>query len=151
MLADTDDFVRDAVRSVLIHEQLLLIERCQDIQQIIDCLIKFDPLVPNETNDVADIPPDVLQLLPDAFPDRFLGSLLALGKIQEILPRLLAVCPRHSPSIFIADAPDHLFQQFSRVIQQLEILRKGYICWTASCIHDYCSLVRCSLGHLTII
>ena len=117
MLADTDDLVRDAVRSVLIHEQLLLIERCQDIQQIIDCLIKFDPLVPNETNDVADIPPDVLQLLPDAFPDRFLSSLLALGKIQEILACLLAVCPRHSPSMFIADIPDCLFQQFSRMIQ----------------------------------
>ena len=95
MLADTDDFVRDAVRSsVLIHEQLLFIERCQDVQQIIDCLIKLDSLVPNESNDVADIPPDVLQLLPEAFPDRFLGSLLALGKIQEILPCLQAVCPR---------------------------------------------------------
>ena len=31
MLANTDDFVRDAVRSVLIHEQLLFIERCQDV------------------------------------------------------------------------------------------------------------------------
>ena len=33
----------------------------------------------------------------------------------------------------------------------LEILRKGYICRAASCIHDQCSLIRCFLGFFTIL
>ena len=143
MLTDIDDLVRDTVRSVLIHEQLLFIECCQNVQQIVYRLIKLCTFVPYETNDVAEIPFDIPKLLSDAFANGFLGSLLALGKIQIVPPGLLATSARHSPSMFLADFPDCLFQKFSRMVQQLKILWKSDIRWATGCIHDERSLVLC--------
>ena len=57
MLMDTNNLVRDNKCSVLIHEQLLFVECCQNIQQIIDRLITLKSIVPYETNDVADAIP----------------------------------------------------------------------------------------------
>ena len=75
MLTDIDDLVWDTVRSVFIHEQLLFIECCQNVQQIVYRLIKLCTFVPYETDDVAEIPFDIPKLLSDAFAN---GSVLFL-------------------------------------------------------------------------
>ena len=90
----------------------------------------------NNIHDKTNISPDILQLLPNAFPYSFGGTLLRFGKLQ-IIP---AGCPAPHPRLFqfvsFAVHIDDMLQLFPRFIQKLEILRVGNVCRTAGGIHD---------------
>lgn len=79
-LTDADNPVRHAVHWVLVYVQLLLVERGERVQQVVDCLVKPDSFVSDEVRDIPDIATDELQLLPDALPNGLGGALLALGR-----------------------------------------------------------------------
>ena len=88
-LTDADDSIRHAVYPMLMHVQLLLVERGERVQQVVDRLVKPDIFVSDEVRDVSDIAADELQLLPDALPNGLGRSFFALGQVQERLSRNL--------------------------------------------------------------
>ena len=141
-LTDADDPVRHAAHPVLVHVQLLLVERGERVQQIVDRLVKPDAFVLDEVRDVPDIAADELQLLLDAFSDGLGGTFLALGQVQESLSRNPRVHSGCLPAIGLADLPDDVLQQFPGVIQELEVLREGNVSRAAGRVHDQRSAVR---------
>lgn len=88
-LTDSDDPIRHAVSPVLMHLQLLLVERGACVQQIVYSLVKPNAFVSDEVHNVPDITANKLQLPPDAFSNGFGGTFLVPGQVQERLPRNL--------------------------------------------------------------
>lgn len=78
-LTDADDPVRHTMNPVLMHVQLLLVERGERVQQIVYGLVKLNAFISDEVRDVPDIAANELQLLPNALPNGLGGALLALG------------------------------------------------------------------------
>lgn len=63
---------------VFVHVQLLLVDQRQCVQKAVYLLFQVDPLTPDDFNHKADIPANVLQLLPTPLPDQLCCPLLAL-------------------------------------------------------------------------
>lgn len=96
---------------------------------------------PNNIHDKANIPPDILQLLPNAFSHLFGRAFLALGQFQIVF----ADGPAPHPGLFqlvgFTVSINDVLQLFPRFIQKLEILRVGNVSRTAGGIHDKGALV----------
>lgn len=105
----------------------------------------------NNSHDKANISPDILQLLPNAFPYSFGGTLLRFGK----LPIIPVGCPAPHPRLFqfvsFAVHIDDMLQLFPRFIQKLEILRVGNVCRTAGGIHDEGALVLSGTAAVLVV
>lgn len=86
----------------------------------------------NNIRDKANIPPNILQLLPNAFPYLFGSAFLTLGQFQ-IIP---AGSPAPHPGLFqLVGFTVHIndvLQLFPCFIQKLEILWIGNVSRTAS-------------------
>ena len=81
-LADADDTVRYHMDTVFVHVQLLLVQRCDGIQKICNFFFHFQMGFPNNIQNKPNIPLNILQLLPNAFPQFFCGTFLAFGKLH---------------------------------------------------------------------
>ena len=105
----------------------------------------------NNSHDKANISPDILQLLPNAFPYSFGGTLLRFGKLQ-IIP---VGCPAPHPGLFqlvgFAVHINDVLQLFPCFIQKLEILRIGNVSRTAGGIHDEGALVLTGAAAVLIV
>ena len=76
-----------------------------------------------ELDDVAYIPPDVLQLLFDSGTNRLGAALFALGQPQKVPAGTLAVHPRLLFPGAFADLVHCLFQLLQRLIEQIYSFR----------------------------
>lgn len=82
---------------------------------------------PNNIHNKANIPPDILQLLPNAFPYLFARAFLALGQFQIVLAGSSAPHPGLFQLVGFTVSINDVLQLFLCFIQKLEILRVGNV------------------------
>jgi len=82
---------------------------------------------PNNIHNKANIPPDILQLLPNAFPYLFARAFLALGQFQIVFAGSSAPHPGLFQLVGFTVSINDVLQLFLCFIQKLEILRVGNV------------------------
>jgi hypothetical protein len=81
---------------------------------------------PNNIHNKANIPPDILQLLPNAFPYLFARAFLALGQFQIVFAGSSAPHPGLFQLVGFTVSINDVLQLFLCFIQKLEILRDSH-------------------------
>lgn len=120
-LGQTDDPPGNAVGPALEHETLLFVERSHQIHAVFLLFGQFYAAL-YELDDVAHIPPDVLQLLFDSRTNRFRAALFALGQPQKIPAGTPAVHPRLLLTGAFADLIHCFLQLFPDLVEQVHVL-----------------------------
>lgn len=105
----------------------------------------------NNIQDKANIPPDILWLLTNAFPYLFGGTFLRFGKLQVIPAGCLAPRPGLFQLVSFAVYINNVLQLFSYFIQKLEILWVGNVNWTAGGVHNEGTLVLTGVSAILVV
>ena len=107
------------------------------------CLFRFQEyiILLQECSNITEITVHILELFLDSFSNLLGCTLFALGKIQIIFSCIFAV---HAWFVIIESGTDIInetFEVLTGFIQEIDILRKGYLLWCTRCIQNQSSFV----------
>lgn len=140
-LGQAENPVRDAVGSVLEHETLLFVDCSHQIHAVLLLFGQFHAAL-YKLDDIADITPDVLQLLADGGANLFGAALFALGQPQKVPAGTPAVHPRLLLSGVFTDFIHRPLQLFPCLVEQIHVLGISDVRRAARGVQNQCTAVR---------
>ena len=142
-LTDTDDTIRNAVRSVVIHVLLLLVDGSQRIQPL---HLPVGQGLPKKELAVNrfQIPLEIAQLLSNGFAGHFCGVFAASCVLQVVFPGALAVGAGLLSFCRVMEHVQELLGVLSGLVEQGNVLGIPDIGGRTGGVHDHSAAVSTS-------